>query len=50
MAGGTGQKLTYATTVVAGVASLSATLFSIVYARMTPPSDIPLARVLEYLS
>lgn len=30
MAGGTGQKLTYATTVVAGVASLSATLFSIV--------------------
>ncbi|KAG8166934.1 hypothetical protein KVR01_002623 [Diaporthe batatas] len=30
MAGGTGQKLTYATTVVAGVASLSAALFSIV--------------------
>jgi len=30
MAGGTGQKFTYATTVVAGVASLSATLMSIV--------------------
>lgn len=30
MSGGTGQKLTYATTVVAGVASLSATIMSIV--------------------
>ncbi|ROW05777.1 hypothetical protein VMCG_05243 [Cytospora schulzeri] len=30
MSGGTGQKLTYATTVVAGVASLSATLLSLV--------------------
>lgn len=30
MSGGTGQKLTYATTVVAGVASLSATLVSLV--------------------
>lgn len=49
MAGGTGQKLTYATTVVAGVASLSATLFSIVYARMLS-SDLPPARLLEYLS
>lgn len=29
--GGTGQKLTYATILVAGVASLSATVFSIVY-------------------
>jgi hypothetical protein len=45
MAGGTGQKLTYATTVVAGVASLSATLFSIVYARLNAPTcpDLPLA-------
>lgn len=40
MAGGTGQKLTYATTVVAGVASLSATLFSIVYAAL--PSRLSL--------
>lgn len=31
MSGGTGQKLTYATTVVAGVASLTATLLSLVY-------------------
>ncbi|KKY38493.1 hypothetical protein UCDDA912_g01485 [Diaporthe ampelina] len=36
MAGGTGQKLTYATIVVAGVASLSAALFSIVQINMAP--------------
>jgi hypothetical protein len=29
--GGTGQKLTYATTVVAGVASVVATILSVVY-------------------
>lgn len=29
--GGTGQKLTYATTVVAGIASVVATILSVVY-------------------
>ena len=35
--GGTGQKLTYATTVVSGVASLAATILSVVY---EPPRPI----------
>jgi hypothetical protein len=33
--GGTGQKFTFATTVVSGVASIVATLMSVVYALQT---------------
>jgi hypothetical protein len=33
--GGTGQKLTYATTVVAGVASVVATILSVMYELVT---------------
>lgn len=39
--GGTGQKLTYATTVVSGVASLAATILSIVYGPPSPYSSLP---------
>lgn len=37
MAGGTGQKFTHATVVIAGVASLAATLLSIVYVSQGVP-------------
>ena len=36
MVGGTGKKLTEATTIVAGTASLVATVISIVYAQTEP--------------
>jgi len=38
--GGTGKKFAYGTTVVAGVASLSATLLSIVYVRSSCHSSM----------
>lgn len=43
--GGTGQKLTYATTVVAGIASVVATILSVMYGLVAPPVVIPVANL-----
>ncbi|KAI1032270.1 hypothetical protein LB503_010876 [Fusarium chuoi] len=43
--GGTGQKLTYATTVVAGIASVVATILSVMYGLVASPMMMHIANL-----